>query len=75
MAIINAKSISKKEKIKVELNKSIYSEIQSYCSWVGIDDLNHFFEEAASFVFSKDKDWKSFKKSSRSSQRAQKETS
>lgn len=27
-----------------------------------IDDLNHFFTEAAKFVFSKDVEWKKYKK-------------
>lgn len=64
MALITARKVQDKEKLKIEINQDIYSEIQSYCSWAGIDDLNHFFEEAASFVFSKDKDWKAQKSKS-----------
>ncbi|BCA97318.1 hypothetical protein TUM19329_36790 (plasmid) [Legionella antarctica] len=58
MALITAKKISDKEKIKLEINKEIYAEIQRYCDWAGISEIDHFFEEAASFIFSKDKDWK-----------------
>ena len=56
MALITAKKISDVEKIKVEINKEIYAEIQRYCEWAGIGEIDHFFEEAATFIFSKDKD-------------------
>lgn len=58
MALITAKKISDVEKIKLEINKEIYAEIQRYCEWAGIGEIDHFFEEAATFIFSKDKDWK-----------------
>lgn len=58
MALITAKKINDVEKIKVEINKEIYAEIQRYCTWAGINEIDHFFEEAATFIFSKDKDWK-----------------
>lgn len=58
MAIINVKQISSKEKIKEEISSDILKEIKEYCAWVGINDLGFFFEEAAMFVFSKDKEWK-----------------
>jgi hypothetical protein len=58
MALITAKKISDVEKIKVEINKEIYAEILRYCEWAGIGEIDHFFEEAATFIFSKDKDWK-----------------
>ncbi|HGO6700355.1 TPA: hypothetical protein ACK8SH_002755 [Legionella pneumophila] len=58
MALITAKKINDVEKIKVEINKEIYAEIQRYCQWAGINKIDHFFEEAATFIFSKDKDWK-----------------
>jgi hypothetical protein len=63
MALINAKKISDKEKIKLEIDKDIYSTINKYCEWAGIDDINYFFEEAIRFVFSKDSDWKKHLKS------------
>ncbi|BCA97248.1 hypothetical protein TUM19329_36090 (plasmid) [Legionella antarctica] len=63
MALINAKKIDDKEKIKLEINKEIYAEIQKYCAWAGINEMDHFFEEAASFIFSKDKDWKNYERS------------
>ncbi|RMW99888.1 hypothetical protein [Legionella jordanis] len=62
MALINAKKPTEKEKIKIEINKDVYSEIKEYCSWVGIDDIDYFFEESSTMIFAKDKDWKDYKK-------------
>lgn len=62
MALIQAKSAHKTEKVKLDIREDILSEIQEYCSWAGIDNLNFFIEEAAQFVFAKDTDWKRFKK-------------
>lgn len=63
MALIAANKIKDKEKIKLEMDKDVYSEIQKYCSWAGISEIEHFFEEAASFIFSKDKEWKNYSRS------------
>jgi uncharacterized protein YydD (DUF2326 family) len=63
MALITEKKISNKEKIKLEIDQEIYSEINKYCTWSGVSDITHFFEEAARIVFSKDGDWKKYLKS------------
>ncbi|HAT3877935.1 TPA: hypothetical protein I8669_002769 [Legionella pneumophila] len=62
MALINARKTPEKEKIKIEINKEIYAEIKEYCSWAGIDDISHFFEESSIMIFSKDKEWKRHRK-------------
>ena len=62
MPIIKSKTTAKKEKIKLEINKDIFDEIVSYMKWADISDLNFFFEESSTFLFSKDKEWKSQKK-------------
>ncbi len=62
MAIINGTRSTKKEKIKLEINAEILEKITQYCAWADIDDVSYFFEEAACFVFSKDKDFKSHQK-------------
>ncbi|WP_019215858.1 hypothetical protein [Legionella tunisiensis] len=36
--------------------------IQQYCQWANIDDIGFFIEEAAHFIFAKDKDWKQYQK-------------
>ncbi|HIF0232306.1 TPA: hypothetical protein ACXYK5_002224 [Legionella pneumophila] len=66
MALINAKKTPEKEKIKIEISKDIYSEIKEYCSWAGIDDISHFFEESSMMIFSKDKEWKQHQKEKKS---------
>ena len=65
MAIINGRHFSKKAKLKVNINPEILGEIEQYCQWAGIEDLGYFVEEAASFVFSKDKDWKNQNKAAK----------
>jgi hypothetical protein len=62
MALISAKITPEKEKIKIEISKDIYSEIKEYCSWAGIDDISHFFEESSVMIFAKDKEWKQHRK-------------
>ena len=62
MALIAAKKIKDIEKIKLEIDKGIYSEIQQYCEWTGIANIDHFFEEAATYIFLKDKDWNKYLK-------------
>tara|TARA_R110002126_G_scaffold286751_1_gene438866 strand:- start:1494 stop:1709 length:216 start_codon:yes stop_codon:yes gene_type:complete len=58
MALINGNIQTKKEKIKANINVEIASKITEYCTWANIDDIGFFIEEAARFVFSKDKEWK-----------------
>ncbi len=65
MAIITSKRSTKKERIKVDINAEIYSQIEQYCQWASIDDLGFFLEEAACFIFAKDKDWKQYKKATK----------
>ncbi|MBA2652464.1 MAG: hypothetical protein H0U73_09400 [Tatlockia sp.] len=63
MAIINGNSSTKKEKIKAEINADVLKHIDQYCAWANIDTIGFFIEEAASFIFAKDKDWKQHQKS------------
>ncbi|MBN9230961.1 MAG: hypothetical protein BGO90_15200 [Legionella sp. 40-6] len=57
MALLTAKKINSKEKIKVEIDHDIFTKISKYCEWSGIATINDFFEEAATYIFSKDKEW------------------
>lgn len=63
MALINGKAFAKKEKIKAVVSSAIVKEINDYCVWANIEDTGFFIEEAASFIFSKDKEWKDHKRS------------
>jgi len=62
MAIISKNKSDEKEKIKADINSEVLSEIKQYCAWASVDDIGFFIEEAARFVFDKDKDWKTHKK-------------
>lgn len=65
MAIINGTRFQKKEKIKAMINSEIAAKITAYCDWANIDDIGFFLEEAASFVFAKDKEWKQHQKATK----------
>lgn len=65
MPIINGTRFQKKEKIKAEINSEIADKISAYCAWAKIDDIGFFIEEAASFIFAKDRDWKQHVKSAK----------
>ncbi|KTD04053.1 hypothetical protein Lgee_0296 [Legionella geestiana] len=65
MPIINGTRFQKKEKIKAEISSEMLEKINAYCAWANIDDIGFFIEEAASFVFAKDKEWKQRGKATR----------
>jgi hypothetical protein len=65
MALITTKKLTNKEKIKIEIDQETYALINKYCEWVGISNIDHFFEEAATYIFSKDKEWNKFLKISK----------
>lgn len=48
--------IPKKGQVRVRLQNNVLDEMQAYCQWAGVT-LDHFLEEAALFVFRKDKSW------------------
>jgi len=64
MPIINGARVQKKEKMKAEISSETFSKIKEYCAWADID-VNLFIEEAASFIFAKDRDWKQYKKAAK----------
>ncbi len=57
MPIIKAKQKQEKEQIRINIEKGIYEKIKQYCEWAGVQKYDEFFEQAAEFVLSKDKDW------------------
>ena len=62
MPLISHTKAFKKEKIKTELNIETVAKINAYCEWASIDDIGFFIEEAAHFIFAKDKDFKAHQK-------------
>ena len=62
MAIISNRKEQEKEKLKVEIDSSIYKELNDYMKWAKLNNISHCIEDALSFVFKSDRDWKKFKK-------------
>lgn len=62
MPIINGNRFQKKSKLKAAIDSEIMKEMEAYCAWAKIDDVGFFIEEAVSFVFAKDRDWKQHNK-------------
>ena len=65
MPIISGNQVQKKEKIKAEISAETFEKITEYCAWANINDIGFFIEEAASFIFAKDRDWKQHKKAAK----------
>lgn len=57
MALIAKEQKIEKTNIRIKMDQNLNKEIEGYCSWAGIEDINHFFSEAAKIILSKDKDW------------------
>lgn len=72
MALISNTKSSKKEKIKLELNAEVLANIRTYCEWAAIDDMAFFVEEAACFIFAKDKEFKAAQKALKKAAKAAK---
>lgn len=70
MAIINGNRAFKKSELAVEVNTEVLEEIKAYCAWANISDISFFFEEAATFVFAKDKEWKANRKQAKRAKKA-----
>ena len=57
MPIIKAKQKQDKEQIRISIEMRLLEKIKKYCEWAGISKQDEFFEQAAEYVLSKDKDW------------------
>lgn len=57
MPIIKSKEKTEKEQIRISIEKSIAEKIRQYCEWAEVKKVDEFFEQAADFVLSKDKEW------------------
>lgn len=57
MPIIKAKQKQDKEQIRISVDKGLLDKIKQYCEWANVTKQDEFFEQAAEFVLSKDKDW------------------
>jgi metal-responsive CopG/Arc/MetJ family transcriptional regulator len=61
MAIINPKPTMESAKIKISIDAQVLAEIEQYCKYAKFKKHDDFFEEAASHILSKDKDFKEWK--------------
>ena len=57
MALIAKEQKIEKIALRIKMDQNLKSEIDAYCRWAGIEDLNHFFSEAIKVLLSKDKAW------------------
>ena len=71
MALISKARFNQKEKLKVEISSEVLRKIEAYCQWSGIDDISYFIEEAACYVFAKDKEFKTFQKQTKKTKRSE----
>jgi hypothetical protein len=60
MPIIKSKHKQEKTIIRINIENKIADTIQQYCDWAGVKKQDDFFEQAAEYLLSKDKDWKNY---------------
>jgi hypothetical protein len=63
MALISKEPKEQKSDVRIKIPASIKENVEAYCRWAEIQDLSHFFTEAAKMIFARDKDWQKVKKS------------
>lgn len=57
MPIIKSTQKQEKEQIRISIEKTIAEKIRQYCEWADVKKPDDFFEQAAEYILSKDKDW------------------
>jgi metal-responsive CopG/Arc/MetJ family transcriptional regulator len=57
MAIIKVKKKPEKEQVRISIENQLLEKIKQYCEWAGVTKHDEFFEQAAEYILSKDKDW------------------
>ena len=70
MALISKARLNQKEKVKFDISTEVLQQITDYCKWSQIDDISFFIEEAACYVFTKDKEWKAYQKTAKKAEKA-----
>ncbi|HZW61164.1 MAG TPA: hypothetical protein VFF04_02975 [Candidatus Babeliales bacterium] len=58
MPIIKEKPKQDKTQIRISIEAKILDTIKQYCDWAGVKKHDVFFEQAAEYLLSKDKEWK-----------------
>jgi hypothetical protein len=62
MAIIKPKQKIEKQQMRISLETPLIEKITKYCELLNIKKVDDFFEQAAEYVLSKDKDWQAHTK-------------
>lgn len=57
MALLNAKPKAKRVPISLRVDEALLAEIKAYNEWAAIGRVDDFFDQAARFIFERDKDW------------------
>ena len=62
MPLLKPAAKNDKEQLRVTLDKDMIQKIEQYCQWAGLKKIDDFVEQAADFVFKKDKEWLKYSK-------------
>lgn len=57
MPLITKKQEAKKEKLTIQMHADVLNEVHNYCNWAKVE-VDLFLEEAAKFIFKKDREYK-----------------
>lgn len=57
MPLIQSKQKIEKEHCRISIEKNILEKVNQYCEWAEIKKLDDFFEQAAEYILSKDREW------------------
>ena len=58
MALIPKEVRTEKTNIRIRINSEVAEQVNAYCQWAGIEEVSHFFMEAAKIVLLQDKKWR-----------------
>ena len=57
MALLSPLPVKHLSKVTIELDDQLINGIKHYCKYANLSGIDEFVEQAANFVFSKDKEW------------------
>lgn len=61
MPIISPSGKTKKMQATISIESGLLEEIKKYCDFAKFEKRDEFFQKAAEYILSKDKEWQSFK--------------
>ena len=57
MPLLKSTKFTEPATLKISFDKDLIANINQYCEWADIKNINEFFTQAAQLVFNKDKEW------------------